>query len=202
MYTMPYTGTVTAQSCESQVIDEESVQFLHLPSGFRITTAHHAAHATHALMDKKKLSPCHGNTGRQSLFVTKGLVFSQSHYLRVRPLLFAIARCIVLNRTVSNNTIGHQRAQPCRKCLRSGDLEIFFISQNPGNGWAVAGLLHVLATIRQPGFANTFQSEQNNLSNGDASPPYLTKTLNIHSYYSRTLQTMPTNQSSSMHHPW
>lgn len=51
---MPYTGTVTAQSCESQVIDEESVQFLHLPSGFRITTAHHAAHAAHALMDKKK----------------------------------------------------------------------------------------------------------------------------------------------------
>lgn len=41
----------------------------------------------------------------------------------------------------------------------------FLLSSNPGNGWAAAGILRVLATIRQSEFTDTFQSEQKNLSN-------------------------------------
>lgn len=34
-----------------------------------------------------------------------------------------------------------------------------------GNGWAAAGMLRVLMTMRQSEFANTFKSEQTDLGN-------------------------------------
>ena len=39
-----------------------------------------------------------------------------------------------------------------------------YFSNIKGNGWAAAGMLRVLATIRQSEFANTFIPEQKNLS--------------------------------------
>ncbi|KAF8808899.1 Six-hairpin glycosidase [Phlegmacium glaucopus] len=44
----------------------------------------------------------------------------------------------------------------------SGNDEGFW---STGNGWAAAGMLRVLATIRQSEYANTFKTEQNDLSN-------------------------------------
>lgn len=51
----------------------------------------------------------------------------------------------------------------CRRAMTVNHLITFFLIPK-GNGWAAAGMLRVLATMRQSEYANTFKNEQKDLA--------------------------------------
>ena len=52
----------------------------------------------------------------------------------------------------------------CRRAMPVGHLMNTSFGLSLGNGWAAAGMLRVLATMRQSEYANTFKNEQKDLS--------------------------------------